>query len=116
MAGHGSDLPDLRNPAACWGHVSGAREPPGCRFDAGDAAKMGREPDTARRIAAESQGRAASGDQGRLAAAASAGSTSEIVRVVGAAVDQIVGFVSEQKIRQICFAEGDSPGSTQTFY
>ncbi len=66
------------------------------------------------RVAAQAEGGSARGDQRGLATARSTGCTREVVRIIGAAVDQVVAFEGKQEVRQICSCERNGAGGAQT--
>ena len=64
-------------------------------------------------VAAESEGRAAAGDERRFAAAGAAGTALEIVGIAGGAVEQVVAFEGEEQVGQIGARDGDAAGMAQ---
>src|SRR5215472_17427748 len=72
--------------------------------------------DATGRVAAQAEWRSARGDQRRLAAARSTRSARQIVRIVGAAVDQVVCFEREEQIGEVRTGEGHCAGTTQSMH
>ena len=72
------------------------------------------KPHAARGVAAQSEGRAATGDQRRLAAARPAGSAPQVVRIAGSAEHQVVALEGEQQVGQIGARDRDRPRLPQS--
>ena len=79
-------------------------------LQSGDAAEMRRNADRAAAIAADSAGGAECRNRGRFAAARSARGAIERPWIVGAAGDEVVGFVIGKKFRTVGLAQDDGPG------
>jgi len=93
--------------------LTGARHAARCRLDRRKAAKMRGNSNAATGVGAKAQRRAAGGDDRRFAAAAASGRAGEVVRIVGASVDEVVGFGCAGEFRYVGLAEDDAAGGAQ---
>ena len=113
-ARHGTDLPQRFDPPARGRNVAGARQASRGRLDARDAAEVRGQADAAGRVATQPEGRSARRDQRGLAPAGPAGGARKVVRIVGAAVNQVVAFEGEQEVGQIRSGDRNRAGGSQT--
>ena len=92
---------------------AGDRDAARGRLERGQAAEVRGQPRARARVGAEPAGRAARGDDRGLAAAAAAGRAVEVVGVVRAAVDRVVGLDAAAPRRAVRLAEQDRAGGPQ---
>src|SRR5258708_27726153 len=95
-------------------NLSGARHAAGGRLDRGEAAEMRGDANAATGVGAETHRRAAGRDDGGFAAAAAARGAGEVVRIVGASVDEVVALDGARKLRHVGLAEEDGAGRAQS--
>ena len=112
-ARHGTDDTDQRKRSAGRRIVTGGRNSSGRRLQSADAAEMRGHANRAAAVAAHSARRHPCGDSCGLAAARSAGRALEIPRIVGAAVEQVVGFPRHQKLGSVGYAQHNCAGIFQ---
>jgi hypothetical protein len=74
---------------------------------------MSRNPNTAAGVGAETERRAAGRDNGGFAAAAAARRAGEVIGIVGASIDQIVGLDRTGQFRHIGLSEDDPARGTK---
>ena len=104
---HDRALPDRQAMGAMVGRASGGRP------DRGDAAERRGNAQAAADIVAEPKRRSAGGDQRRLTAARAAARPFQIPRIVGAAVQRIVGFGINQQLRRVALGDRDGAGGKE---
>jgi hypothetical protein len=77
------------------------------RLEPGDAGVVTRLPDAAALVGADAEGRATGGDERGRTAAAAAGRPGQVVGIVGAAVEIVVGFAAAAQLRDVRQSEHD---------
>ena len=93
--------------------MAGTRQSSGSGLKGRNPAEMGGQADAAGGIAAEPERRSAGRDQSRFTTARSAGTPRLIVRIVSAAVNEVVGLESEKQVGQVSARDGDCAGGAQ---
>ncbi len=83
---------------------------------AGNAAEVRGDANAAAGVAANVERRTSSGDNGRGTTAAPATRARDVVRIVGAAVDQIIGLEGEREVGRVGLAHENRAGGAQTLH
>src|SRR4029077_10273512 len=96
----------------CWEFAGIGQQATGW-FERGDTTVVRWFADTAAAVRADAEGRAARRDNGRLTATATAGRALQVVRIIGAAVESIIGLIRHRKIGDVADPDNDRPGSPQ---
>jgi hypothetical protein len=93
--------------------MAGPGDPAGGGLEPGNPAAVRRPADTGRRVTADVKRRPAGGHDRRRPAAAAPRRARQIVGVIGAPVDQVIGLPGQGQLRRVRFAEQDRPRRAQ---
>ena len=110
------DLPDRIEQPSRPGEVPRAWNPARGRLDAGDPRAVRRETHASPGIAPQAERRTSRRDDGRLAAAASPRRQVQVIGVVRAAVNQVVGLPRPSQFRAIGFSQQNGSGLAQALH
>src|SRR5579872_218638 len=96
-----------------FGDVAGRRNAAGRRLQAGDAAKVGWDPDGAAAVASDAAGRAKRRDGGGFPSAGTPGGALQVPGVVRAPDEVVVALIVREELGAVGFPDWNGPRSFQ---